>query len=64
MAHVKLNLDISRRWLEEQIKKEPDSGVTSVGGLASRCGEFASPRQHEPDRPFGILSTASGDVAT
>ncbi len=36
MAHEKLNINITREWATEQAKLEPDSGVTSVGGLAHR----------------------------
>ena len=36
MAHEALNINITREWAVAQGKREPDSGATSVGGLAHR----------------------------
>ena len=36
MAHEKLNINMTREWASAQAKLEPDSGTTSVGGLAHR----------------------------
>ena len=38
MAHETLNINITPEWASAQAKLEPESGVTSVGGLAHRIG--------------------------
>jgi hypothetical protein len=40
MAHEKVKANITRQWSRAQAKGEPDSGITSVGGLAHRLGEL------------------------
>jgi hypothetical protein len=49
MAHEKLNIDITRKWTLAQAKLEPDSGITSVGGLAHRLGGTRKTKGAAPD---------------
>jgi transcriptional regulator with XRE-family HTH domain len=43
MAHEKLNFKISHGWTRAHAKLEPDSGITSAGGLAHRLRAAGRP---------------------
>ena len=43
MAHEKLNIEITQDWAKQQAQNESGSGITSVGGLAHRIGQFEEP---------------------
>jgi HTH-type transcriptional regulator, competence development regulator len=51
MAHETLDINFTREWTEAQAKVEPESGITSVGGLAHRIGELE--QVGNPARPAG-----------
>lgn len=42
MAHEKLNINVAREWSRTQAKNEPNTGITSVGGLAHRVSELTA----------------------
>jgi transcriptional regulator with XRE-family HTH domain len=62
MAHETLNINITREWASSQAKLEPDSGMTSVGGLAHRMGELyregGSVQQEGTEVPAGRMMSA------
>ncbi len=49
MSHPKLNMRITDEWVLAQAAREPESGITSVGGLAARM-EAAQPKPADPSR--------------
>jgi transcriptional regulator with XRE-family HTH domain len=62
MAHETLNMSITREWASAQAKLEPDSGITSVGGLAHRIGGTEQVRGRGPEEGAEVLSTHTMSV--
>jgi transcriptional regulator with XRE-family HTH domain len=60
MTHEKLNINITREWARQQARAEPDSGITSVGGLAHRASALDA-LEVPPQQPQPSLQLAPAD---
>jgi len=59
MAHAKLKMNVSREWLLGQAGREPESGITTVGGLASRIAPQKMRKPRARRRQSAKLKTTS-----
>src|SRR5262245_8674597 len=50
MAHAKIQLNITPEWVKAHAEREPESGITSAGGLPSRAEKLASSTMREAGR--------------
>lgn len=50
MAHAKIHLNITPEWVRSQAAREPESGITSAGGLALRAASSGAHRQPDIGR--------------
>jgi hypothetical protein len=58
MAHVKLKMNVSREWVLRHAESEPESGIASVGGLASRLARQNMRKPRARRRPPAKLKAS------